>query len=251
MANFVLVHGAWSGSSGFRHVRRQLQSEGHHVTTPSLTGLGERAHLSSPAINLSTHVRDVVNHVLYEDLDSITLLGFSYGGFVVTGALEHIADRVRHLVFLDAFVPANGETVLAHIGRPGRSPAQLGEAWQVPPPDRQFDDPEEGKWISARRSSHPLGCFTEPVYLSKPLEAFALDRTYIKATLDPKSDVGADALWRAADHAKSSPAWRYAQIETTHMIASNRPDELASILLEGLGEEVGGPDPATLTRPYQ
>ena len=98
---------------------------------------------------------------------------------------------------------------------------------------------------------HPLGCFTEPVYLSKPLEAFALDRTYIKATLDPKSDVGADALWRAADHAKSSPAWRYAQIETTHMIASNRPDELASILLEGLGEEVGGPDPATLTRPYQ
>ena len=153
MANFVLVHGAWSGSSGFRHVRRQLQSEGHHVTTPSLTGLGERAHLSSPAINLSTHVRDVVNHVLYEDLDSITLLGFSYGGFVVTGALEHIADRVRHLVFLDAFVPANGETVLAHIGRPGRSPAQLGEAWQVPPPDRQFDDPEEGKWISARRSS--------------------------------------------------------------------------------------------------
>jgi len=240
VANFVLVHGAWSGSSGFRHVRRQLQLEGHQVTTPSLTGLGERAHLSSPMVNLSTHIRDVVNHILYEDLDAITLLGFSYGGFVVTGALEHIADRVRHLVFLDAFVPVNGETVLAHIGRPGRAPAQLGEAWLVPPPDRQFDDLEEGKWIASRRNSHPLGCFTEPVYLSKPLEEFAFDRTYIKATLDPKSDVGADALWRAANRARNSQAWRYAEIETTHMVASNRPSELAAILLKGLGEGRAG-----------
>lgn len=240
MANFVLVHGAWSGSSGFRHIRRQLQVAGHEVTTPSLTGLGERAHLSSPAVNLSTHVRDVVNHILYEDLDQVTLLGFSYGGFVVTGALEHVADRVRHLVFLDAFVPANGETVLGHIGRTGRAPAQLGEQWLVPPPDRQFDDPEEGKWIAARRNSHPLGCFTEPVYLSQPLEQFPFDRTYIKATLDPKSDVGADALWRAADRAKSSPAWRYAEIETTHMVANNRPSELAAILLKGTGEGRNG-----------
>lgn len=236
MANFVLVHGAWDGSSGFRHVRRQLQLEGHQVTTPSLTGLGERAHLSSPGVNLSTHVRDVVNHILYEDLDAITLLGFSYGGFVVTGALEHIADRVRHLVFLDALVPANGETVLAHIGRPRRAPAQLGEAWLIPPPDRQFDDPEEGKWVSSRRNPHPLGCFTEPVYLSKPLEQFAFDRTYIKATFDPKSDGGADARWRAADWAKNSQDWRYAEIETTHMVATNRPGELAAILLKGLGE---------------
>jgi pimeloyl-ACP methyl ester carboxylesterase len=236
VANFVLVHGAWSGSSGFRHVRRQLQLAGHQVTTPSLTGIGERAHLSSPAVNLSTHIRDVANHILHEDLDQITLLGFSYGGFVVTGSLEHVADRVRHLVFLDAFVPTNGETVLAHIGRPGRAPAQLGEQWLVPPPDRQFDDPEEGKWIAARRHSHPLGCFTEPVYLSQPLEQFAFDRTYIKATLDPKSDVGADALWRAADRARNSQAWRYAEIETTHMVASNRPNELTAILLDGLSE---------------
>lgn len=234
MANFVLVHGAWSGSSGFRHVRRHLQLEGQNVTTPSLTGLGERAHLSSPLVNLSTHIRDIVNHILYEDLNAITLVGFSYGGFVITGALEHVADRVSHLVFLDAFVPANGETVLAHIGRTGRTPAQLGEALMVPPPDRQFDDPEEGNWITSRRTSHPLGCFTEPVYLAKPLEDFTFDRSYIKATQDPKSDVGADALWRAADRARDSSAWRYAEIETTHMVASNRPRELATILLNGL-----------------
>ena len=185
-------------------------------------------------MNLSTHIRDIVNHILYEDLNAITLVGFSYGGFVITGALEHVADRVSHLVFLDAFVPANGETVLAHIGRTGRTPAQLGEALMVPPPDRQFDDPEEGNWITSRRTSHPLGCFTEPVYLAKPLEDFTFDRSYIKATQDPKSDVGADALWRAADRARDSSAWRYAEIETTHMVASNRPRELATILLNGL-----------------
>lgn len=237
MANFVLVHGAWSGSSGFRHVRRLLQLQGHQVSTPSLTGIGERAHLLSPMINLSTHIRDVVNHIIYEDLEAITLVGFSYGGFVVTGALEHIADRVRQLVYLDAFVPASGETVLAHIGRGGRTSAQVGEAWLIPAAERQFDDPVEAGWVSARRGPQPMGCFTEPVYLSKPLEEFAFDRTYIKATQDQKSEGVSDAFWRAADRAKSSDAWRYAEIETSHMVASNRPKELAALLIEGLGAQ--------------
>jgi pimeloyl-ACP methyl ester carboxylesterase len=234
MATFVLVHGAWSGSSAFRHVRRRLQLAGHEVFTPSLTGLGERSHLSSPLITLSTHIRDIVNHVLHEDLRDIVLVGFSYGGFVVTGSLEHLADRVRHLTFLDAFVPKNGESVLAHIGRGGRTPIQLGESWLMPPPERQFDDPEEAKWTAARRVPHPVGCFTEPVYLSQPLEDFAFGRTYIKATLSPESDVGADAFWRAARHAKESNAWNYREIETTHMVTSNRPNEIATLLLEAV-----------------
>jgi pimeloyl-ACP methyl ester carboxylesterase len=99
------------GAHGFRHVRRLLRSKGHKVSTPCLTGVGERIRLSSPLVSLSTHIRDVVNHILYEDLDDIVLLGFSYGGFVVTGALEHISERVSHLVYLDAFVPSNGEAV--------------------------------------------------------------------------------------------------------------------------------------------
>ena len=112
MTTYVLVHGAWSGAHGFRHVRIRLQKEGHEVFTPSLTGIGERAHLSSPLVNLSMHVRDVVNQILYEDLNDIVLMGFSYGGFVITGALEHVADRVSHLVYLDAFVPNDGDTVI-------------------------------------------------------------------------------------------------------------------------------------------
>jgi len=87
VATFVLVHGAWSGAHGFGKVRRQLNSAGHEVFTPSLTGIGERVHLTSPQVCLTTHITDVTNTVLYEDLHDIVLLGFSYGGLVTTGAL--------------------------------------------------------------------------------------------------------------------------------------------------------------------
>src|SRR2546430_6042415 len=121
VAIFVLVRGAWGGADGFRKVRGPLRAAGHEVFTPSLTGVGERVHLASPQVCLTTHVTDVVNTVLYEDLRGIVLLGFSYGGFVITGALEHIGDRVRHLVYLDAFVPGDGDTVDEVTGtRPGR-----------------------------------------------------------------------------------------------------------------------------------
>jgi pimeloyl-ACP methyl ester carboxylesterase len=232
VATYVLVHGGWSGAHGFRSVRRELQAAGHDVFTPSLTGIGERVHLASPQVNLSTHIRDVVNHVLYEDLDGIVLVGFSYGGFVVTGALEHVADRVRHLVYLDAFVPDDGDTAIGVTLGLGRQPMVLGEDWLVPAPERQFDDPAEAAWATARRTTHPIGCFTEPVHLLRPLEDFAFTRTFIKATLDPPTDLGAAALLRAAERAKSSPAWRYAEIETTHMVPSNRPKDLAALLLE-------------------
>src|SRR6516162_11931213 len=118
MTTFVLVHGAWGGAHGFRTVRGPLRAAGHEVFTPSLTGIGERAHLASPQVDLTTHVSDVVNTILFEDLTDIVLLGYSYGGMVVTGALEHVADRVAHLVYLDAFLPANGESLddLANAG---------------------------------------------------------------------------------------------------------------------------------------
>ncbi|WP_027552768.1 alpha/beta hydrolase family protein [Bradyrhizobium sp. Cp5.3] len=232
MTTFVLVHGAWGGAHGFRHVRRLLRAKQHDVFTPSLTGVGERIHLSSPQVGLGTHIRDVVNHVLYEDLDRIVLLGFSYGGFVVTGALEHIAERVAHLVYLDAFVPQNGESVSSHLGRPARAKIELGQDWLVTGPARDYDNPAEGEWMAARRTTHPQGCFTEPVFLSQPLESFPFTRTYIKATRAPENDIGNDAFWRAARHAKDSPAWRYHEIATNHMVANNRPEELTGILAD-------------------
>ncbi len=200
MTTFVLVHGAWGGSHGFRHVRRLLRSEQHDVSTPSLTGVGERIHLSSPLIGLGTHIRDVVNHVLYEDLDKIVLVGFSYGGFVVTGALEHIAERVSHLVYLDAFVPSNGETVWSHIGRVARARIELGQDWVVTGVAREFDSPAEADWMGARRTTHPQGCFTEPVFLSQPVESFSVHQNL------HKGDTGAQKRHRQRGFLAGGPS---------------------------------------------
>jgi pimeloyl-ACP methyl ester carboxylesterase len=157
------VHGAWSGAHGFHLVRPRLWAAGHACFTPSLTGIGERAHLASPEVGLTTHIRDVVNHVRYEDLEDIVLLGFSYGGFVVTGALAHIAERVRHLVYLDAFVPDDGDSVFSLTGR-GAGPAVvgLGEDWLVPATPRAYDDPAEAAFANPRRVAHPIGWEPSP-----------------------------------------------------------------------------------------
>ena len=232
MAVFVLVHGAWGGAHGFRKLRGPLRAAGHEVFSPSLTGIGERAHLTSPQVGLTTHITDVVNTIVYEDLRDIVLLGFSYGGFVVTGALEHVAERVRHLVYLDAFVPDDGDTVdgTGSLGA-GRGVIGLGHDWLVPPLPREFDDPAEAAWASARRTPQPVGCFTEPVRLVRPLEDYPFTRTYIKAAGEPRSEARR-AVWAAADRAKASPAWRYREVATSHMVASNRPEELVRLLLE-------------------
>ena len=231
MTTFVLVHGAWGGAHGFRRVRRLLHEAGHEVFTPSLTGIGERVHLTGPQVRLSTHVEDVVNQVLYEDLSGVVLLGFSYGGFVVSAAMEHVGDRVRSLVFLDAFVPEDGDTVLGLLGRPGAT-ATVGAPWLVPPAERVFDDPAEAAFAVPRRTPQPIGCFTEPVRLSRPLEEYAVRRVYVRATADAPDAPGAAAFDAAAARARRSPAWEYREMATSHLVPHNRPQELADLLLE-------------------
>lgn len=239
MATFVLVHGGWGGAHTWREVRRRLAEQGHAVFTPSLTGIGERVHLVSPQVNLSTHVQDVVNLVLYEDLGPIVLVGFSYGGMVVTGCIDHIGDRVRELVYLDAFVPADGDSVSALSGRDLPDTLTVGGEWLVPPLERAYDDPAEGRWQTERRVPHPVRCFTEPVRLRAPLEAWPFGLTFIKATAEGRDAPGGNAFWDAADHAGASGRWRYHEIDTNHVVASNRPAELVAILVslaEGQGQ---------------
>lgn len=233
MTTYVLVHGAWGGAHGFRKVRPLLRAAGHEVFTPSLTGIGERVHLTGPQVTLTTHITDVVNTVLYEDLTQIVLLGYSYGGFVITGALAHIAERIRHLVYLDAFLPGDGDTLnaLASGGPATRDPITVGAQWLVPPVARDYDDPAEAAWADPRRTPHPAGCFSEPVRLARPLEDYPFTRTYIKATGEPRP-AGHDAFWAAAGQVRESPAWRYREIASNHMIPANRPEELAGLLLE-------------------
>ena len=231
MATFVLVHGAWAGAHGFRHVRRRLQGAGHEVFTPSLTGIGERVHLTSPQVGLGTHVQDVVNQVLYEDLDAIVLLGFSYGGLVVTASLEHIAERVRHLVYLDVFLPGDGDSLASLAGHPEPRAIAIGDEWLVPPVPRAYDDEDEAAFMVPRRVSHPAASFSEPVRLARPLEEYPFARTYIRAAADAPGAPAAAAFDAAARHARSSDAWNYREIATNHMVASNRPAELSELLV--------------------
>src|SRR5882762_11844283 len=115
----VIVHGAWGGSWAFRKVEALLREKGFNVYRPQLTGLGERVHLSRPDIGLSTHIDDVVNTILFEDLHDIILVGHSYGGMVITGVADRVPDRIRRLVYVDAFVPNDGESVMSIVGTRG------------------------------------------------------------------------------------------------------------------------------------
>ncbi|OED37639.1 hypothetical protein AB833_22830 [Chromatiales bacterium (ex Bugula neritina AB1)] len=230
MAAIVLVHGAWSGAHGFRKVRPLLRAADHDVFTPSLTGIGERVHLANPLINLTTHIHDVVNTILYEDLKDIVLVGFSYGGMVVSGALQHIGDRVQHLVYLDAFVPADGQSANDLRGSRRDEKISIGREWVLNPASRSLDDPSDTEWYGPRRTSQPGATFAEPVSLSAPLEQQGCSLSYIKAVAD-ETETPDSAFWRAARAADASPQWNYFEVETNHMVAINRPGELAAILL--------------------
>ncbi|MEO6570751.1 MAG: alpha/beta fold hydrolase [Ilumatobacteraceae bacterium] len=233
-STYVLVHGAWGGAHTWRTVRPLLAERGHHVFTPGLTGIGDRSHLTGPHVDLSVHVDDVINTFLYEDLSDVVLVGFSYGGMVVTGALEHVGDRIRHLVYLDAFVPHDGQSVLDLTGAalPAAGP---GSPWTLAPRERDFDDPAEAAFHGPRRSPQPLRTFTERVTLRRPLEDHPFERTYVKARLDPRLTEGPDPFWDAADRVRDHPAWNHHEMESNHMIPQNLPGELAGFLASMAG----------------
>src|SRR4051794_14955074 len=126
-ATFVLVHGAWSGGWCYHKVAERLRAKGHRVFAPTLTGQGERSHLSGMAINLSLHIADIINVFHYEGLHEVVLAGHSYGGMVITAVADRISERIRALVFLGAFFPADGET-LFDINVPEKNPMFIANA---------------------------------------------------------------------------------------------------------------------------
>src|ERR1700704_3677346 len=135
---FVLLHGGRHGGWCWRRVAVLLRAVGHEVYTPTLTGLGERSHLLNPQIGLDTHVQDLVSTFEFEDIRDAVLVGHSYGGMVVSGAMQRIADRVRTLVLLDAHMPREGESVF-DLNGPDRAAAMIalaedgGDGWYIPP----------------------------------------------------------------------------------------------------------------------
>lgn len=172
---FVIVHGAWGGSWAFRDVESLLRARGHEVYRPSLTGLGERVHLASPEIDLSTHVMDVVNVLLYEELEDVVLVGHSYGGMVVTGVADRVPERIAQLIYLDAFLPESGESANTSRGQPGAGTSAWERDGFIIPP-----------WLDQNRPPpsdvpHPAMTFSEPIVLENPA-ARGIPASYILTT---------------------------------------------------------------------
>jgi pimeloyl-ACP methyl ester carboxylesterase len=235
MSTYVLVHGAWGGSFGWRKVRPLLQQAGQQVFTPSLTGLGERAHLATPEVNLSTHIQDVSNAIWYEDLSDVILVGHSYGGMVVTGVADHMPERIRHLVYLDAFLPADGQS-LYDMGGGG---LRASSDWRVPPMQRNEDpnDPET-EWNRLRRMDHPRATLEEKVKLSAPLESRPFSLTYIVATGRPEPGPIFDSI---AEGLRGNPRWTLREIGGGHGMIRTNPDGLVRLFFELFPSEARQP----------
>jgi pimeloyl-ACP methyl ester carboxylesterase len=230
MSTYVLVHGAWGGSYGWRKVRTLLQRAGHEVFTPSLTGLGERAHLATPEVNLTTHSQDVTNAIWYEDLSDIILVGHSYGGMVVTGVADHMPERIAHLVYLDAFLPADGQSLFDMNSNGGNTLPRSDGDWRVPPLQRNEDasDPEV-QWHAARRLHQPRATLEEKVRLSTPLEERPFSLTYIVATGRPEPGPLFD---RIAQGLRGNPRWTVRQIHGGHQMNRTNPVGLVDLFQE-------------------
>ena len=169
MATYVLVHGTGCGGWIWSRLAPLLRAEGHEVHAPTLTGLGDRAHLLHCGVSLTTHIDDIANLLVFEDLFDVVLVGHSYGGMVVTGVAARRPERIAHLVYLDAYVPEAGQTELDLWPATMRAEIEEDEAARGglrQPPSLDFfgiTDPEMAAWMTARLTPHPLSTYTEPV----------------------------------------------------------------------------------------
>jgi pimeloyl-ACP methyl ester carboxylesterase len=207
-------------------VARLLRAAGHDVFTPSLTGVGERVPLGSPQVDLALHTEDVLQVLAHERLSGVVLVGHSYGGMVVTGVADRAAERIASLVYLDAFVPQDGQA-LVDLARPEmRTALEAEQGWQLAPlpPQRQgMTDPGEIAWLEGRRGPQPLGTFRQKVSLGG---AYRGPRTYIFCSGYSPSSFAA-----TAEKLRADPAWRYHELPTHHYPQVSMPQETAALLL--------------------
>lgn len=236
MSAIVLVGGAWLGGWCWQKVTPRLRQAGLDVYTPTLTGLGERAHLARPDIGLDTHLQDVVNVLEFEDLREVTLLGHSYAGIVVTGVADRAPERLRRVVYLDASVPDDGDTMLdePEFRQVVEEAAQRGgDGWRWPLP--AFEDlnrfasiagisEADLQWFRARAVPHPLKTMADPIHLSG---AARVPRTYIRCTAD--SEGSPEPEWAA--QLRNDPGWGYEELATGHWPQFSMPAELAELLV--------------------
>jgi pimeloyl-ACP methyl ester carboxylesterase len=237
MATFVLVHGAWFGGWCWQKVIPFLEAAGHEVYAPTLTGLADRASELSPDVGLDTHIQDIVGLLEKKNLHGVILVGHSYGGMVIPGVVDQVPERIAHLVFLDTFVPGDGES-MANISRIVifllRKQARAhGDGWRVNPQGTYGVTTEPDRiWVRSKVTPQPLKTFEQPLHLKNPAIVSAKPRTHINCT----GGGCFRSLMRRILARRALPpteaGWRLRQLPTSHCAMITMPRELADLLLE-------------------
>ena len=219
MSTFVVVHGAWAGAWGWDRVAARLRAKGHQVHVPTLSGLGERSHLAHLPITLSTHVDDIVNEVLWHDLDDIVLVAHSYGGIVGTMVAERIGERLSALVYLEGFIAEDGQSFEDIAEATFEGPT-------VPaPPSGPGDYLSEADvaWSNSKATPQPTGTFKEKARVTGRYRDIGR-KTFIVAT-------GWDGPFgQIAAPFRDDPAWTVHELACGHDVPMDLPDELTALL---------------------
>jgi pimeloyl-ACP methyl ester carboxylesterase len=230
MATFLVAHGAWSAGWAWKKMRPLMRAAGHAFWTPTYTGLGERAHLARPEIDLDAHIQDVLAVLDIEDLRDVYLIGHSYGGMVATGVADRARDRIKHLIYVDAFAPKDGQAVfdltLPEIVAQRRAAAKAtGDGWRLAtgpmPPDTS---PDDVAWATPRRKPQPINTFEQKLKLSGEPSCL---RTYIYAKRARPDDGFRQFLERS-----KREGWYTYEIDASHNPHITCPDVLMGVLAE-------------------
>lgn len=187
MATFVVVHGAWSAGWGWKKMHPLMSARGHRLVTPTYTGLGERAHLARPDIDLDMHIADILGVLEFEDLTAVNLIGHSYGGMVATGVADRARPRIARLIYIDAFVPNDGDSVLDLLPASARAQRKPSPDGFIPPVDMPPDTaPEDRAWCAPLRRPQPAKTFEQKLKLQNG--ELKLPRHYIYCTRNAPDD---------------------------------------------------------------
>ena len=233
MAAFVIVHGSWGGGWEWTGVAERLSARGHRVATPTLTGVGEPTADASPSIRLETHVEDVIGAIRSQPEGGVVLVAHSYGGAVATAAASRIPELLRALVYVDGFIPSNGQSVVdlldaqwaeAAIFEPAR---RVGDGWRVPFPfPDDLDDYPPAVAERYRAGWHPLATLTDPAAVDERIAA--VERFFVHCV---RKEPGEDAFLDA-ERAARDAGWTVVEIESGHDVQIEDPGGIAATLDE-------------------
>jgi pimeloyl-ACP methyl ester carboxylesterase len=234
VANFVLVHGAWHGGWCWRRVADRLAGAGHRVFCPTLTGLGERAHLLTPEVGLDTHIADVVGLLEAEELQEVVLVGHSYAGIVITGVADCAKARLRKLIYLDAAVVEDGHAWSGHalpeIAAERRRLAQASSGGlSMPVPEAEvfgLRDAAGLAWVQRRLTPHPFRPFDQKMRWKNPI-GNGVPKVYVECVDPAYANLAA-----VRDRYRGQPGWQFVALKTGHDAMVSAPEETAR-LLEG------------------